>query len=53
MKLAITLAMLIDTAHIVVILEPSYTYLVSDFGNFAALEMNSPGRPYDGTRGGE
>ena len=42
MKIAITLAILIDTAHLVVILNPTFTYLVSDFGNFAALQMNSP-----------
>ena len=41
MKFVITLAMLIDTAHLVVILHPTYIYLVSDFGNFAALEVNS------------
>ena len=42
MKAAITLAMLVDTGHLVVILQPTYTYLVSDFGNFAALSVLSP-----------
>ena len=40
-KAVVCLTALLDSAHLVVLVQPAYTYLVSDFGNFAALEMNS------------
>ena len=41
LKSAVCLAMSIDIAHLLFLLLPTYKNLESDFGNFAALEVNS------------